>query len=389
MSLRLADVGRNLEERRDRALRSPLHDTRTAAILGIALGVAFTVCFVTGLYSHLLQRPPSWFTPPTLPANTYRVTQGLHVATGLAAIPLLLAKLWVAHPRLIIRPPVVSAAHLLERLLLVVLVSGAVFQLFTGTANVLRWYPWRFFFPTGHYWAAWVTMGALLAHLGAKSSVTADAVRRRRRQEVVLDGGLGRRGFLAAVAGAAGLLTVTTVGQTVAPLRHLVLFAPRRPDIGVQGLPVNATARGAGVVDAATDPAWRLSVVGEAVPTALALDQRELAALPQREEDLPIACVEGWSAGGRWRGVAVSDLLLAAGVRPGTPVEVQVRSLEVNGLYASSILSSDEAWRSSTLLALELNGEPLHLDHGAPCRLIAANRPGVLQTKWVTELVVR
>ena len=31
----------------------------------------------------------------------------------------------------------------------------------------------------------------------------------------------------------------------------------------------------------------------------------------------------------------------------------------------------------------------LHLDHGYPLRLIGPNRPGVLQTKWVTRLVVR
>ena len=40
------------------------------------------------------------------------------------------------------------------------------------------------------------------------------------------------------------------------------------------------------------------------------------------------------------------------------------------------------------MLALEVNGEPLHLDHGAPLRLIGPNRPGVQQTKWVTSVVV-
>jgi DMSO/TMAO reductase YedYZ molybdopterin-dependent catalytic subunit len=42
-----------------------------------------------------------------------------------------------------------------------------------------------------------------------------------------------------------------------------------------------------------------------------------------------------------------------------------------------------------TLIALRLNGEPLHPDHGYPARLIAPNRPGVLQTKWVGRLTVR
>ena len=42
-----------------------------------------------------------------------------------------------------------------------------------------------------------------------------------------------------------------------------------------------------------------------------------------------------------------------------------------------------------TLLATQVNGAVLHLDHGYPCRLIAPNRPGTMQTKWVARLVVR
>ena len=59
---------------------------RVAATLGIALGVMFTICFLTGVLSHLIQDPPSWFTWPARPAGTYRVTQGLHIATGIAGV---------------------------------------------------------------------------------------------------------------------------------------------------------------------------------------------------------------------------------------------------------------------------------------------------------------
>ena len=51
--------------------------------------------------------------------------------------------------------------------------------------------------------------------------------------------------------------------------------------------------------------------------------------------------------------------------------------------YAASIVDASHAADPLTLLALRLNGEPLHLDHGYPCRLIAPNRPGAMQTKWV------
>ena len=163
---------------RDRAAEDPRHDERTAALLGLALGVCFTTCFLTGLYSHLAQHPTSWFHLPARPAGLYRVTQGLHVLTGIATIPLLLAKLWSVFPKLLQWPPVTSVAHLLERVSLVPLVAGALFQLWTGLADIDLWYPLPSFFPTVHYWTAWITMGALVVHIGAKITTTRAALAR-------------------------------------------------------------------------------------------------------------------------------------------------------------------------------------------------------------------
>jgi DMSO/TMAO reductase YedYZ molybdopterin-dependent catalytic subunit len=52
------------------------------------------------------------------------------------------------------------------------------------------------------------------------------------------------------------------------------------------------------------------------------------------------------------------------------------------------VLEPSHARDPLTLLATRLNGATLAADHGYPARLIAPNRPGVLQTKWVTQLVV-
>jgi DMSO/TMAO reductase YedYZ molybdopterin-dependent catalytic subunit len=383
----------HLRARRDAALARPAHDDRTAAILGIALGVTFTVCFATGLYSHLLQQPPTWIAVPPSPAGLFRITQGLHVASGIASIPLLLAKLWSVYPRLFQWPPFRDVLHLVERAALVVLVAGSLFMLFSGTANIERWYPWKFFFPAGHYWAAWITMGALVTHIGAKLPVVRRVLSRTPLAQSVPPvppepGTLGRRGFLGAAFAATGLLTLFTVGQTVSPLRRLTFFAPRRPDIGPQGLPVNGAAVEAGVLDAATSADYRLVVAG-AVTRELVLTRADLAAMERRSAVLPIACVEGWSASARWGGVPVGALLEAAGVSPGADVTVDVRSLERNGLYGQSVLAGDQVWARNTLLALTIDDEDLHVDHGYPVRLVAGNRPGVLQTKWVAELVVR
>jgi len=369
---------------------SALHDDRTAAWLGIALGVTFTICFTTGLWSHIQQNPPAWFEPIARPAGLYRVTQGLHVATGIATIPLLLAKLWVVYPKLFRRPLFSGVASVLERLSLIPLIGGGIFLLFTGLANINLWYPWPFNFRTSHYWVAWITIGALIVHIGAKFTTTRTAISRRAAAvgevpAVVPASAVDRRRFLTLVAGASGMLTVLTVGQTVWPFRKLALLAPRRPDTGPQGFPVNRSAVAAGVVTTARDPDYRLVVEGN-VRRRLELSLDELRALPLHRAVLPIACVEGWSASREWRGVRVRDLL----ERAGAPADARVRvhSLQQHLSYASSDLDPAQAHDVDTLLALDVGGEPLHLDHGFPVRLIGPNRPGVNQTKWVTRLVV-
>lgn len=400
-----APIGSPIERR----FTSGLREERTAALLGMALGIAFTTCFATGIFSHLAQYSPGWFHLPARPAGLYRVTQGLHVATGIASIPLLLAKLWVVIPKLFRWPPFSSVAHLVERVSLFPLVGGSLFLLFTGLANINLWYPWSFNFPIAHYWAAWITIGALVAHIGAKWSTTRVALRRQvsgpyselnvsddlsagvgssagEADTGELGGMTSRRRFLGAVVGASGLLTLFTVGQTFRPFTRLALLAPRRPDVGPQGFPVNRTARAAGVIDAATSPAYRLSVVGKVRrPLTFTLD--DLRSLPQHTATLPIACVEGWSTSQRWTGVRVRDVLAMAEARE--HAELRVESLQRKRSYRTSDINRWQAHDPDMLLALAVNDEPLDLDHGYPIRLIGPNRPGVMQTKWVTRLVVR
>ena len=371
---------------REGAFTSRLHSERLAALLGVALGVSFSVCFATGLLSHLIQQPPGWFHWPARPAGLYRVTQGVHIATGIAAVPLLLAKLWTVFPKLWAWPPVESVLHGLERVALVPLVAGSVFLLFSGVANIARWYPYPFFFTSTHYWVAWLTMGALLVHIGAKLPITREALSRRAGRTPEPPGeGLSRRGLLAWVGATAGLLTLGTVGETLRPFSRLSVLAPRRPDVGAQGLPVNTSSHAAGVRDVASDPAWRFVVEGR-VQTPLSLTLDELRAMPPREAVLPISCVEGWSASARWKGVPVSEVLRRAGARPGATAVVE--SLQRDSTYARSSLNRSHAQDLDTLLAYELNGETLDLDHGYPLRLIGPNRPGVMQTKWLHRMVV-
>jgi hypothetical protein len=365
-----------------------LHDARTATVLGRLLGAAFAVCFVTGLISHVLQHPPGWAADllPSRPFWGYRLTQGLHIATGIAAVVLLLAKLWTVYPRLFTWPPVSSARHALERLSVAVLVASALFEVFSGLLNIVQWYPWPFAFVPVHYAVAWIAIGSLLLHIAVKApEIRAHWSRRSAgTRDLPAEDAPNRRSLLLGVGAAVGAVTLTTAGQAFTPLKGLALLAPRRPDIGPQGLPVNRTAVAAGVTAEMTaDARWRLEVAG---PRPYTLTLEQLRALPQTRVRLPIACVEGWSAGADWGGVRVRDLVARAGGPP--DAGVRVVSLEAQGAYRVMEMGREYARDPLTLLALTLNGEPLAPDHGYPARIIAPNRPGVLQTKWVTRLEV-
>ncbi len=140
-----------------------------AVIIGRLLGAGFLICFTTGLYSHFLQNPMSWMRFPTRPTYLYRVTQGLHVITGIACIPLLLAKLWTIYPRLFAFPPFSGVLQLLERLSIAALVSSSLLQLAMGLLNTYQWYPWSHFaFRDLHYALAWVIIGSIVVHVMVK-----------------------------------------------------------------------------------------------------------------------------------------------------------------------------------------------------------------------------
>ena len=195
--------------------------------------------------------------------------------------------------------------------------------------------------------------------------------------------GLTRRGLVRTALGASGLAVLAVAGGTVPWLRTVSIFETHDGS-GPQDLPINKSAHRAGVTASATDPAFTLEVVHGDATERLSL--ADLEALPQQTEELPIACLEGWSRSGSWSGVRLRDLLDLVGAPAG--VDVRVTSLQEHGPFRWSVVRGNLADDPMTLVALRLNGERLAIDHGYPCRLIAPNRPGVLQTKWLGRVEV-
>jgi hypothetical protein len=378
---------------RDTDFTSRLRSAAVTARVGLWLGVCFGVAFVTGVVSHYAQVPDQPVPFPASPAWGYRVTQGLHVVAGTAAVPLLLVKLWTVYPRLFLRPPRglrrlgLEAA---ERASVAVLVAAAIFQLASGLANAAQWYPWSFSFRASHYAIGWVAIGALVVHVAVKLPVIRRALAAdvdstgQDRSSATVPGPVSRRGLLRTTWLAAGVAVLATAGSTVPFLRQVSVLGVRSGD-GPGGVPVNKSARAAGVTAAATSAAYHLTVAyGDREVT---LSRRDLELMPQATHSLPIACVEGWSAGATWTGVPVRVLLDLVDAPQGS--DVVVVSLQESGPYRETLLQSSFADDDRTLLALRLHGEVLAVDHGYPCRLIAPDRPGVLQTKWVRRLEVQ
>lgn len=225
-----------------------------ASRVGIALGSAILLCFGTGLLSHWIQHPPSWFWWPAHPVWLYRVTQGAHVISGVAAIPLLLVKLWAVYPRLFHRPIIGSPLRILERGSIAILVGATIFQLSTGLLNIAQYYPWKFFFPTAHYAMASVAVGALAVHLAVKLPVIRDALQHRLVEsptEPPADSStrphISRRAVLTGAGVAAVAAGLAVAGQTIPFLRWAAVLAPRS-GYGPQGFRSTDRPRQPGLV---------------------------------------------------------------------------------------------------------------------------------------------
>jgi DMSO/TMAO reductase YedYZ molybdopterin-dependent catalytic subunit len=374
--------------------RSPIRGVWLTSMLGLVLLAGLTIVFVTGLLSYAAYNPDLGndttpdkgilgfylFDWPTRPVWLYQLTQGLHVYIGLALVPVLLAKLWSVIPKFFDWPPVRSPAQLLERLSLVFLVGGAIFEFVTGILNIQYWYPFPTSFYAAHLYGAWVFIGALVLHVALKAPRVIHVLRTEGLKSPPPEPAtMSRRGLFAIVGGGSLLLLLMSVGQTVGgPLRRLALLAPRG---GAQDFPVNKTAAARGITAEQTGPDWRLELRGT---RTVRLSREDLLALPLHTEEIPLVCVEGWSTVRLWTGVRLSDLArLAGSPRAAT---VLVESLQKQGAFRSAYLRANQIEDPASLLALQVDGEDLSADHGFPARIIVPNNPGVHNTKWVTRM---
>ncbi len=131
--------------------------------------------------------------------------------------------------------------------------------------------------------------------------------------------------------------------------------------------------------------AWRLDIIGQ-VENPRSWSFAELAAMPSVTQESTLLCISygvgsGLCSNAVWKGVSVPTLL--AQVKP-KPNVTTVLFHAADGYYET--FRFEKLTEPTTLVAYEMNGEPLPPGHGFPIRLIVPGLYGEKNPKWLTRL---
>jgi DMSO/TMAO reductase YedYZ molybdopterin-dependent catalytic subunit len=166
------------------------------------------------------------------------------------------------------------------------------------------------------------------------------------------------------------------------------------------------------IPDAVADPdAWTLTIDGEVVkPLEISLGELKRRTRPRtlhmvlecggngRSFFTPRVSGNQWTHGGvgcaEWTGVALGDLLRAAGLRATAVYTANTGTdLPISDDRSRPTLSRGvpirKAMEQHSLLVWAMNGQPLPTIHGGPLRLIHPGWPGSVSHKWLSRITIR
>jgi DMSO/TMAO reductase YedYZ molybdopterin-dependent catalytic subunit len=136
--------------------------------------------------------------------------------------------------------------------------------------------------------------------------------------------------------------------------------------------------------DVARD-SWRLDIVGQ-VENPRVYSFADIVAMPAVEQESTLLCISygvgsGLCSNAVWKGVPLPALLLQAKPKPNVTT---VLFRAADGYYET--FRFEKAMEPTTLVAYEMNGEPLPKRHGFPLRLIVPGLYGEKNPKWLTRI---
>jgi len=126
--------------------------------------------------------------------------------------------------------------------------------------------------------------------------------------------------------------------------------------------------------------------IGGLVENPAEISLAELKALPRHVQITQHYCIQGWSGIAEWAGVPMAEIMKL--VRPRSGVRFVVFYSFAHGPASDEGLYYDahqiaHMHHENSILAYEMNGQPLPVHHGAPLRLRNELELGFKQVKWV------
>ena len=131
---------------------------------------------------------------------------------------------------------------------------------------------------------------------------------------------------------------------------------------------------------------WRLKI-GGLVKNAARFSLSELRQFPSRTQITRHDCVEGWSAIGKWKGVPLGELLTRVQPLPSARYAVfHCADPDDEDQYYYESIDLEDVYHPQTILAYELNDQPLPIANGAPLRLRVERQLGYKMAKYVMRI---
>ena len=133
-------------------------------------------------------------------------------------------------------------------------------------------------------------------------------------------------------------------------------------------------------------PTWELEV-GGLVQSPRKFSLEELMTLPARTQITRHDCVEGWSAIAKWKGVPLAEIMNLVRPRPEAKYAVfYCMDTDTDGNHYYESVDLHDATHPQTILAYEMNDQPLPVQHGAPLRLRVETQLGYKMAKYIRRI---
>ena len=133
---------------------------------------------------------------------------------------------------------------------------------------------------------------------------------------------------------------------------------------------------------------WRMAITGLIEKKMPPLRLEDITAMEPVEAMRTLKCIGDpigteQMSNANWKGVRLRDLLEKVVPKP----EAKVVVFRCADRYHTAI-PLEKAMREETLLAYEMNGEPLPTEHGFPVRLLNPGHYGTKNPKWIVNIQV-